>query len=295
MLGISGSSLSGYQGSDKVAGVSLSAIPAGIVASLKDFVKFTFLNGVFTANIWERIAYYLLLATGTALFVRLFVKKGIYRSVWKTVFTVLLLLTIPFGASLVAIISPDIFFHILMRMPWAVLFVLALSFFDEIFKDGDEKKPFRIASVAGIIAAGCMICHFILLANVVYLNLEQRYEKTYALCTRIADRLEQTEGYQTGDPVAIVGGYPNWGKYPPSEITQDVTILFFGAMGDYNVNSAEKYGEFMKHYLNVTINVPTEEEQAAVTATQEFLQMPFFPEKDSIRQIQGIWIVKTGG
>ena len=295
MLRFSGSTLSGYQGSDRVTGVSLSAIPSGIAASLKDFVKFTFSNGVFTVNIWERIAYYLLLAAAILLFARLVIKKKIYVSAWKTVCTVLLLAVIPIGASLVAVISPDIFFHILMRMPWSVLFVFALALFDKTVRNTEENKPFRVASIAGIVATGCMIGHFILLANVVYLNLEQRYEKTYSLCLRIADRLEQTEGYEAGDPVAIVGGYPNWGKYPPSEITQEVTILFFGAMGDFSTNSAEKYAEFMKHYLNVTISVPTPEEQTEVAETLEFLYMPYFPEANSIKQINGIWIVKTGG
>ena len=275
--------------------MSLSAIPTGIVASLKDFVKFTFFNGVFTVNIWERIAYYLLLATAFLLFVRLVVRKKVYATAWKAICAVLLLIVIPLGASLVAIISPDIFFHILMRMPWSVLFVFALALFDVTAQNTEETKSFRMASIVGIVAAGCMIGHFILLANVVYLNLEQRYEKTYALCMRIADRLEQTEGYEAGDPVAIVGGYPNWGKYPPSEITQDVTILFFGAMGDFSTNSAEKYAEFMKHYLNVTICVPTEKEQAEVAETLEFLYMPYFPDANSIKKINGIWIVKTGG
>ena len=295
MLALSGTALSGYQGSDKVTGMNPASLPEGLFASAKDFVKFTLFNSVFTINPYARIAYYLLIGATVVLFVRLFVSRKAYREWGRVLLMCLFIAMVPFGASLVAIISPDIWFHILMRMPWSVLFVFALSLFDRNIEEESVRKPSKILSIAGVLASWCMIFHFILLANVVYLNLEQRYEKTFALCTRIADRLEQTEGYKTGDPVAIVGGYPNWGKYPPSEITQDVTILFFGAMGDYCVQSPEKYAEFLKHYLNVTIVVPSEEEQAILTATDEFDSMPFFPEEESVKQIQGVWVIKTGG
>lgn len=295
MLALSKTELSGYQGSDKVTGMNLSSLPEGLFASVKDFVKFTLFNGVFTINPYARIVYYLLIGVTVVLFVRLFVSKKAYREWGRVLLMCLLVAVVPFGASLVAVISPDIWFHILMRMPWSVLFVFALSLFDRNLEEESVKKTWKILSVAGVLASCCMIFHFILLANVVYLNLEQRYEKTFALCARIADRLEQTEGYKTGDPVAIVGGYPNWGKYPPSEITQDVTILFFGSMGDYCAESPEKYAEFLKHYLDITIEVPSQEEQAGVTSSETFVQMPYFPEADSVRLINGIWVIKIGG
>ena len=74
-----------------------------------------------------------------------------------------------------------------------------------------------------------------------------------------------------------------------------MTILFFGSMGDYCAESPEKYAEFLKHYLDITIEVPSQEEQAGVTSSETFVQMPYFPEADSVRLINGIWVIKIGG
>jgi hypothetical protein len=41
--------------------------------------------------------------------------------------------------------------------------------------------------------------------------------------------------------------------------------------------------------------VPDFEKQIEIGGTEEFLEMPCFPEKGSIRQIDGVWIIKING
>ena len=53
--------------------------------------------------------------------------------------------------------------------------------------------------------------------NIGYSNLEKKYEKTYAYCVRLLDRIEQTPGYYQGIPVAVVGviGYDELSRRYP--------------------------------------------------------------------------------
>ena len=303
MLAVKHVTLSGYQGTDKVLGLSFSTIIPGLKAAFTDFREFTFAGGIFTENIFMKIAYTAFLSVALLGFGWQIYRNKVYKKPVNLFLIVLCAVLVPFTASGVKIMSQDSLFHILMRMPWAVLFATGIALFDRLTLSGELKKQKEegmevmlvLFKVMGFVMAFCMIFHFILAANVVYFNLNERYEKTYALALRIADRLEQTEGYRQGDEVAILGGFPNTLNYPTTDITGKVTGGYHETSGDIAVESSEKYAEFMKHFLNVTIEVPDFEKQIEIGGTEEFLEMPCFPEKGSIRQIDGVWIIKING
>lgn len=311
MLALSHRALSGYQGSDKVGGFPLGSLPVGLKSAFLDFKNFTFSGGIFTENIWMKIAYVAFAAISLGVFVFLLIKNKAYKNIPKIFVILLLLAAVPFAASLICIISPDVLFHILMRMPWAVIFAFGLSLCDQLAYFGcgtkgdsrerdaerkDTKGSLKyITSAVGLLSAGILVFNFVLAANVVYFNLNERYEKTYGLCLRIADRLEQTEGYKTGDQVAILGGFPNQEIYPSTDITEKITRGYHETEGDYCIESSEKYAEFMKHYLNVSIVPADFEKQLEVADTEEFRNMDYFPYDGCIEKINGVWVVKLNG
>ena len=292
MLAAQGARLSGYQGSDKVGSFDFPTLPAGLKAALEDFRIFTNGGGVFTVSIYMKIAYAIFLVLTVGLFLFLFIRRECFKSIGKIILTLILAAMIPFGASLILVMSPGSLFHILMRMPWAVIFVFGISMLQEIEAPG---RLSAITGAVGTLSVAVLVFHFILSANIVYFNLNERYEKTYGLALRIADRLEQTDGYEVGDPVAILGGYPNQENYPSTDITGRITKAYHLTQGDYCVNSTEKFEEFMKHYLNVTIKSAPFEEQLRIGGTEEFKEMPYFPDKMSIQLIDGVWVIKLNG
>ena len=236
-----------------------------------------------------KIAYVVFAAISIGFFVYALIKEKTYKKPLKILAILALLAMAPFSASLICIISPEVLFHILMRMPWVVFFVFGLSCMDY------NLKPEKVFFGIGILAAFVLVFNFVISANVVYFNLNERYEKTYALCLRITDRLEQTEGYQTGDPVAILGGFPNQEIYPSTDITEKVTRGYHETSGNYCIESSEKYAEFMKHYLNVTILPADFDTQLEIADTNEFREMEYFPYAGSIKKIHGVWVVKLNG
>ena len=137
-----------------------------------------------------------------------------------------------------------------------------------------------------------LIFQFSLMANIVGFNMHERYEKSYALCVRILDRLEQTPGYEHGMPVAILGGSPD---FPSTDITADALVGYFGTSGDYFLNSTEKYAEFMSHYMNVTLKTIEYAQELELCETEEFKNCPKFPDEECIMQINGVWVVKLNG
>ena len=79
-----------------------------------------------------------------------------------------------------------------MRYQWVLYLILMLAFVDR-YASEDGKTDIGIQWVA-LLAAGILVFNYGVSDNIGYSNLEKKYEKTYAYCVRLLDRIEQTEG-----------------------------------------------------------------------------------------------------
>ena len=128
--------------------------------------------------------------------------------------------------------------------------------------------------------------------NIAYANLQKRYEKTYAYCLRLLDRIEQTEGYYPGIPVAMVGVVGDE-QYPVTDITLPVTSGMIGMNGDVLLYTGENYRIFMQNYLGATLNILPARAMEEMYYSEEYAAMDSFPGENSVRIIDGILYVKT--
>ena len=297
MLRIKNTELSGYQGTDRVGSFALGELPAGLRSAWDNFINFARWSNVLTTTEIMKYCFVLLAAGAAILYLYLFIQNKRYQSVMRILLVVLLLAAIPFGATIVNILSPGTYFHLLMRLPWALFFVFAVMLTEMMKYEGGKLYAMskRIASVTICLCAVIMIFSFSVMANIVAFNMNERYEKTYATCLRIVDRIEQTEGYEVGTKVAILGGFPSEEYYPSTDITTDDLVGYFGCAGDLCVNSTEKYAVFFSHYLGVTITTISAEEEIRLTETEQYMAMPKFPSEGSVDFIEDVLVIKLNG
>ena len=123
-------------------------------------------------------------------------------------------------------------------------------------------------------------------------NPEKKYEKTYAYCVRLLDRIEQTEGYYQGIPIAMIGVVGEE-SYPVTDVSQKVTSGVLGLNGDMLLYTGNNYELFMKHYLGATLNILPAKSMGEKYFSQEYREMGSFPAEDSIRIMDGIMYIKT--
>jgi len=150
-------------------------------------------------------------------------------------------------------------------------------------------------ALVSVLSAFVLILQFAVSSNIVYFNLNERYEKTYSLCVRMVDRIEQTEGYEAGMPVAILGGFPDDSYYAHTDITADVLSGYFGVDGEYVCNSTSSFESFMERYLNFSFPVLSLEEELALIDTDTFKGMKNFPNAESLEVINGVLVIKLNG
>ena len=294
MLNMQNKQLSGYQGVNNIQGTSIDVLLEGLKTAFWNFVNFARWSNVLTTTEIMKLSCIILVLGGMVLFLYIFISNKCYKNVWNIVITLGCIMVIPFGATMINIISPWTFYHLLMRGCWCLFFVFVVALSERI-KTSDfkiwnlfKKVLVIIVSVFSVV----LIFEFSKMANIAGYNQNERYEKSYSLCVRLAEKLEQTPGYEHGMPMAILGGLPD---YPSTDITKDDLNGYFGVNGDYVFGSAEHFAEFMSHYMNISLNVVDMDMQIKIMESDEFRNCPKFPDEGCVIKINDVWIVKLNG
>lgn len=297
MLKMKNVTLSDYQGIDGIETFSPADIPKGINGAYRQFFSFLRSPGALATNKVMHFCVICLIMIGFVIYLWKFFTGKMENKIQRFVLAVLLVAVIPVGATLICVMEPNVYFHLIMRLPWALFFVFILALAEKIPDVSKEmlKRVKTTLAAAVCVLSVILVSQFTITANVVSFNMEERYEKTYGLCLRIVDRLEQTPGYKTGDKVALIGGGVDQGFYPYTDFTSAYLKGYFGVEGVLTIQDTEKFVTFCMHYLNVTMVNASLTEQLKVIETDEFKAMSNFPGEDSIQKIGEIWVVKLNG
>ena len=283
LLRVQGKELASYQGINEMTGFSFGKV----VDLYKDFLQFVLTGKVIANNGFSIAALLVLFALFVITAIKLFIKKKWYKSVWFYGIFVALVAVIPLASNVILLISPNVSYHTLMRYQYVVFLMVMVAFVQNYWRCDN-----KISSVILCIAATVMIFNYVVTDNIAYSNLEKKYEKTYAYCIRLADRMEQTEGYYQGIPIAMIGVVSNE-EYPLTDVTGDVTSKLLGITGDSLLYTGENYKAFFQNYLGITINLVPQEDMLEIYNSKEYWEMDSFPAANSMQVVDGVLYIKT--
>lgn len=288
LLKLEGKTLDTYQG---ISGLGQSGgIGIGnLLRMVRDFFSFSLKGNVLFNNVFSAAACVCLLAAAAWVLVLRAKERKWWKNPWFFVIIIGVVIILPLGTNVILLVSPNVTYHLLMRYQWVVL-LICLFHFVISYKAG--QKSGVAALWAGYLAAFVLVFNYALSDNIGYSNLEKRYEKTYAYCVRLLDRIEQTEGYYQGIPIAMVG-VVGYNPFPETDITLPVTSNMIGLSGDTLLYTGENYQVFMKNYLGATLNIMSPEETKDIYFSEEYIAMESFPAASSVKIVDGIMYVKT--
>lgn len=289
LLFLQGKELASYQGINGMEGGASALGSLSLTHMYTDFVSFTLKGNVLFNSVYSRAAVFVLVCAAVlALF-----RQVMQRKWWKCpgffVIMTVAAVALPLATNVILLISPNVTYHLLMRYQWVLYLILPLAFAYR-FSGGDKKGILLQWCV--LTAAFVAVFHYAVTDNIGYSNLQKRYEKTYAYCVRLLDRIEQTEGYYQGIPIAMVG-VVGYNPYPETDITLDVTSNMIGLNGDTLLYTGENYQVFIKNYLGATLNILSPEEMEEIYYSPEYIEMESFPAASSVKIVDGIMYVKT--
>lgn len=287
LLALQGKELDTYQGISGMTNAGAGGILGSLGAMYRDFIGFTFKGNVIFQNKYGLAACAVLALAAVAAFAVLARKRKWWKNPVIFVIIGVALLILPAVTNIILAVSPGVTYHLLMRYQWVLYPIGAVALAE---KCGGRAGVF--VEWGAFAAAFVLIFCYGLTDNIAYTNLQRRYEKTYAYCLRLLDRIEQTEGYYQGIPVAMIGVVGDE-QFPETDITLPVTGGMIGMHGDVLLYTGRNYQAFIRNYLGATLNILPAEAMADMYYSEEYEAMESFPGKNSIRIIDGIMYVKT--
>lgn len=289
MLKIQDTEIGTYQEGSKLGMLGGTSLIQTIKKIYVDFFAFTFNGNVLMNNLFSITMVVLLGLVTLITLIRLVAYTDWWRSPWFYLIGIMLAIGLPLATNIMLLILPGVTYHLLMRYQWILFLILMVAFVSRYNKGlfGDTRREWLVFLTTGI-----LIWNFAVTDNIAYSNLQKKYERTYSYCVRLLDRIEQTEGYYQGIPIAMIGVVGE-DSYPQTDITQAVTSNLIGMNGEFLLYTGNNYELFIKHYLGATLNILPPESMEEMYYSKEYREMESFPAADSIRIINGIMYIKT--
>lgn len=283
--------ITSYQGLDKVGQVSWSDFPDRYEDIKDSFNEFFFhsIHAYQQYNFHEMLNIAVLSVIGLCMIFWI-IRNKLYLQPIQLVIMLLLIVTLPFSYYIVYFISLEAEYHMLMVFSLSTVYIFLAVLLDRLPLSDLRWINYTVSgSVAGLLTA--TIVNFALIANIAYMNMELRYEKSMHLANRILDRIEQLEGYHEIEKIGVVGRAtlhaPLTAEIIPKRIPRMV-----GTTGESFLAEADHYRKAFENYFGYTVVATEPEEMEAIKQSEEFISMPIWPAEGSIRQFDNIVIIK---
>lgn len=279
-----------YKGLTDYGNYSLSSILRNMIDGYRFSIKYLYTNELFYNPSYKIVSYVILSLIGALLLVSVIKRKKIYLESWKLVLLVIDILIIPLGFGFIKIIAPATTVSPL-TMEQISLFILTII----IILESVDFKNTKIGLLNWLVLFGSvLIIHSnILISNVGYVNLQLQYEKSYSSMQRIVDRIIGSEYYSKDIPIFIAGDIMGDNYYTATPQQKEYLKgleLVASDVSVYNTMFAKE--SFIRTYFGIYIQYTTDEIQQKILNSDDFKQMPIFPDKECTKVIDGVLVVK---
>lgn len=283
ILKIRGIRLDSYQGIADAYDLSKINLLYSVKQCIRCFLGFLFGNGRINGYVFFNVLLVLLIVFYT---IRLAVKKRLYESPCRMFVVIGAGLLVPFGCFGMAFLMPGVDYHMLMCFGMCGVYLYPLKLYE---LDSEKKKENAVRQWSILLLFSLIVYNFAVLANVTYHTLEMSFEKSYGVIVRMADRIEQTDGWEDGRKLAVLGRLPETQEYfidfPPN-MTGTVSNLVIRE--NFNVRA------MLEDYGDISAESISEQQEEEILQSREYKAMPSWPQKGSVSWISDIMVVKLG-
>ena len=184
--------------------------------------------------------------------------------------------------------------HDLMKYAFWLVYLLPLLLAEAL--PGAKAGRFTRAAAAALMLL--LLWGGVQTANAVYVKKDLEQDATLSLMTRVLGRLEASEDYVPGETELVFVGADGalnpsvYGFEPYSDITGAEfanAIPFSDVSYYYNA-----YDAYFKYVLNTPAKMAAPEKWTKLQGDGRVEAMPVYPAQDSIRELDGVWVVKLG-
>lgn len=275
--------LANYQGMDSLGIMTLGEYWQAIIKTIKACGRFILGSGAKEINLYAALNF-IILSSLVCIIIERFLKYKIYRSVGKSIWFFFLHAIIPFALCIFYFVSPEVYYHLLMKMPFYLLyFMVILAIDNKEYKD--IKRAVYILANISLVTVGY---YNIVNANVAYQKMQFSYEKSYSRCQLLLNKIQDLNvlSLETDNKIAIIGFMKQYGEL--YRIVPDFT----GISDTSFVILPDHYIAMYKNYFGIPFIAATEDEIKKIKETAEYKRMAYYPADDSVEIIDDCIVVK---
>ena len=302
-IGISGGELtsSGYAAQAETGTLYVSKIYKSVEIAIRYFIKYhlnTFYDGKNVSFAGHAIVFsnvIIILSVALSLFICFLKQKGIIRKI--------MIVVVAFATPM-CINSTEIILNgkcdetLQMMYSMVIAVPLVVCIMEKSNMIGD-----KIRNIMTMICLCMLIIHLygnIQLINDAYQRMNSAYETAFSEMTRIIDRVEQTDEWQSGSRL-LYFDYSEGMGYLINENYQAMTLRdnyidmgWMGVFGTgvYNFWDNRNTSNFAKCYLGIEFETPTEEQINNIKASEEYNSLEEFPSVNAVKVIDGVVVVR---
>lgn len=280
--------MSSYSGAENV-GISniknmIMQIPQSYISTYDYFFSDVILNNSYWNR--ENLNFILLL-----LMVIMLIRLSAGINIKKIVYIFIAIVLLPLSMGIIEIIVPERNINLLMAASMVLVYSFIISLTERL-KSNNFVNIFKSIVIVVI----CTILYSqILMTGSTYSALERTYKQAYSTAIRVVERFEKTEGYYEGIPILFAGGVNN------SYINKQ-NVIYYMASGNYSSydvffnsydGNTNLWKIFISNNIGIDVNLCSKEDYMKITSGIEFQKMLPFPNKSSVKIIDGILVLKV--
>ena len=304
-LQVTGTELSAYRGISEMTSIRFQDIPVLIIGAYKKVINFYFFDLYGENEFLSAWLYRSILLCVIGLYISLIVKTKLYQDKWQGLFSAILMALFPLAIHLIAVLGQNTNTHWCMIYSFVLIPIMMVAFMDVsdqcteettggILKSITVNHVLSTITIMGLVIGSLQCYIWFLVTGECYAALRLSNSAAYAASIELCSDLNDA-GYDSTMPLALIGDGKRdteWFQPEPESFHKTqytgITTSNFVTHSGYQLLSW-----YLQHILGYDF-VPANSTQVSALCKQEevFWEMPIYPEEGSIREIDGIMVVK---
>ena len=287
--------ISDYSGANTIGLNTLLQLPELLPEAYQSFFSYYFNDNMIPNTVWNtNILYIVVFAITLLSIIYIVIKNKVYEKNLNLILTIIFIIIAPICFGIIEIIVPNVDIHILMACSMILIFPLFFKILELLPKNAfsNSLKYIIVFCSLGI------IWNYTWQDNASYIAMKSMQNQTEATLSRIVTRIEELDGYTKEMPVLFLGGLEN-NMYLNRDNTLIEAKKIYDRTWGFISNSStiwwgnlDSYRKMLYAYEGVNMNLVSEWESTEIFQTEEYKNMKYYPDKDSIKIIHNIVVVK---
>lgn len=283
LLGIS---LASYKGANSLGLETVKALPNTIIQTYKDFINFFFTNKIINNSYYNRKI------INTVLFIISFTGLGLnlYRGQYKVkclraLLIMGCLLVFPIGISIMNLIAPNTTINLVTGPGLITSIVLVAIIYNKL----DNNSVNNLIKIIYIMMLAILIATFIIENTYTYMCRHETYINYYAISNDIYSKATELSDYSSDKKWM----FSNVINIEAKNVEKTNGFISRDSETWNNYSGTLQNHNFFDKYLGIDISMCSRDEYNEIIKTDEFKQMPIYPNKGSVKIINDIVVIKT--